>query len=159
MTHLTHTIGCSCNVELQLLPARRTCSTLHIGAVCQVHFALRLASTFTSLGNHPDGLRARPSYTVVNLKVLPAGTSRFRRPTSPVWLCDECIMRLRRCAHGNLLCSTHEGARMRCMGGLTAAHLRPAALSCSRCERRCSPTPRASAARQPFWPVWPDLGV
>ena len=56
-------------------------------------------------------------------------------------------MRLRRCAHGNLLRSTHERARMRCMGGLTAAHLRLAALSCSRCEQ-LPKTLLADAARE-----------
>ena len=64
-----------------------------------------------------------------------------------MWLRDFCIMRLRRCAHGNLLRSTHERARMRCMGGLTAAHLRPAALSCSRCEQ-LPKTLLADAARE-----------
>ena len=56
-------------------------------------------------------------------------------------------MRLRRCAHGNLLRSTHERARMRCMGGLTEAHLRLAALSCSRCEQ-LPKTLLADAARE-----------
>ena len=56
-------------------------------------------------------------------------------------------MRLRRCAHGNLLRSTHERARMRCMGGLTGAHLRLAALSCSRCEQ-LPKTLLADAARE-----------
>ena len=141
MTHSTHTLGCSCIVELQLLPARQTCSTLHIG---EVHFGLRLASTSSSLGNHPDGRRARSSH---NLEVLPADTSRFRRPTCQCGcvICASCACA--RCAHGNLLRSTHERARMRCMGGLTAAHLRLAALSCSRCEQ-LPKTLLADAARE-----------
>ena len=56
-------------------------------------------------------------------------------------------MRLRRCAHGNLLRSTHERARMRCMGGLAAAHLQLVALSCSRCEQ-LPKTLLADAARE-----------
>ena len=93
MTHLTHTLGCSCNVELQLLPARRTCSTLHIGAVCQSTLWPAARVDFF-VARQPS--RWPESSFVTQPRSLARRHVEISTPNLPVWLRDLCIMRLRK---------------------------------------------------------------